>query len=86
MRSGDDLKQPFSVWKVINVNAGGCKTVNVYKSPPIRLQVSDLPVFLDSCLYAGKFDCQHVNWGYFANSADGECLVGWVNINNLALL
>ena len=53
---------------------------------PIRLQTSDLPVIPNPCLYAGDFNCQHVDWGYDANSADGECLVGWANTNNLALL
>ena len=64
----------------------GYKIANVYKSPPIPLQVSDLPVFPHPCLYAGDFNCQHVDWCYDANSADGECLVGWANTNNLALL
>ena len=50
------------------------------------MQVSDLLVFLHSCLYAGDFNCQHVDWGYDANSADGEYLVGWANTSNLALL
>ena len=30
--------------------------------------------------------CEHVDWSYNANSADGKCLVGWENTNNLALL
>ena len=62
------------------------KIVNVYKPAPIRLQVSDLPVFPHPCLCAGDFNCQHVDWGYDANSAYGECLVGWANANNLVLL
>ena len=37
-------------------------------------------------VYAGDFNCQHVDWGYDANRADGECLVGWANTNNFALL
>ena len=64
----------------------GYKIVNVYKPPPIRLQVSDLPVFPHPCLYDGDFNCQPVDWGYDVISAGGECLVGWVNTNNLALL
>ena len=62
------------------------KIVNVYKLPRIRLQVSDLSVLPHPCLYAGDFNCQHVDWGYDANSADGEFLVGWENTNNLVLL
>ena len=50
------------------------------------MQVSDLPVFPYPCLCADDFNCQHVDWSYNANSADGECLVGWANTNNLALL
>ena len=55
------------------VDVDGYRIVNVYKHPPNRLQVSDVPVL-------------HVDWDYDANSADGECLVGWANTNNLALL
>ena len=49
-------------------------------------QVSDLPVFPHTFLYAGDFNCQHVDWGYHASSADGEFLVHWANTNNVALL
>ena len=59
------------------VDVDGYKIVNVYKSPPIRLQVFDLPVFPHPCLYAGDCNYHHVDWGYDANSADLECLVGW---------
>ena len=38
------------------------------------------------CLHAGDFNCQHVDWNYDDNSADGKCLVGWASTNNLALL
>ena len=68
------------------VDVDGYKVVNVNKPPPIRLQVSDLPVFPHPYLYAGDFNCEHVDWGFDANSSDGECLVGWENTNNLALL
>ena len=64
----------------------GFKIVNVYKPPSIRLQVSDLPVLPHPYLYAGDFNSQDVDWGYDANSVDGECLVGWENTNNLPLL
>ena len=81
-----DQSPPTLETEWLCVDVDGYKIVNVYKLPPIRLQVSDLPVFPHSCLYAGDFDSQHVDWGYDANSADGECLVGWANTNNLALL
>ena len=60
------------------VNVDGYQTVNVYK-PPTRFQASDLPVFSHSCLYAGDFNCPHADWGYDANSTDGEYLDGWAS-------
>ena len=71
-------------WLCVGVD--GYKIVNIYKPPPIRLQVSDLPVFPHHCLYVGDFNCQHVDWGYDVNNADGECLVGRASTNNLTLL
>ena len=70
----------------MRVDVDGYKIVNVYKPPPIRLQVSDLPVFPHPCLYAGDINCEYVDWGHDANSVDGECLVGRANTNNLVLL
>ena len=64
----------------------GYKIVNVYKPPPTRLQASDLPVFPHTCLCTGDFNCPHADWGYSANSVDGECLTGWASINCFALL
>ena len=61
----------------------GYKIVNVYKPSPTRLQVADLPVFYHPVLYAGDFNCPHVNWGYRTGSADGECLVTWASLNGL---
>ena len=71
-----DQSSPTSQTKWLCVDVDGYKIFNVYKPPPIRLQVSDLPVFPHPCLYAGDFNCQHVDWGYDANTADGKCLVG----------
>ena len=71
-------------WLCVDVD--GYKILNVYKPPPTRLQASVFPVFPHSCLYAGYFNCPHADWGYGANSADGECLTGWASINNLVLL
>ena len=77
---------PTSETEWLCVDVDGYKIVNVYKPPPILLQTSDLPAIPNPCLYAGDFNCHHVDWVYDANSADGECLVGWANTNNLALL
>ena len=68
------------------VDADGYKIANVYKPPPTLLQVSDIPVFPHPYLYAGDFNCHHIDWVCDANSADGTCLVGWASTNNLALL
>ena len=81
-----DQSPPTSETEWLCVDVDGYKIVNVNKPPLISLQVSDLPVFSHPYLYAGDFNCQHVDWSYNANSADGECLVGWENTNNLALL
>ena len=71
-------------WLCVDIN--GCKIVNVYKPPPTRLQASDIPVFAHLCLYASDFNLSHADWGYGANSVDGECLAVWTNINSIALL
>lgn len=68
------------------MDVDGYKIVNIYKPPPTRLQVSDLPVFPHPCLYACDFNCPHVEWGYNNSSVDGECLVAWASSNNLTLL
>ena len=81
-----DLSPPTSETEWLRVVVDGHKIVNVCKPLPIYLQLSDLPVFPHPCLYAGDFNCQHVDSGYYANSADGKCLFGLVNSNNLALL
>ena len=57
------------------VDIDGYRIVNVYKSPPTRLQASDLPVLPHPVVYAGGFYCPHVNWGYRTISVDGECFV-----------
>ena len=62
------------------------KIVNVYKPPPTRMQASDLPAFPHPCLYAGDFNCHHVDWGYDNSNPDGECLAGWASANNFTLL
>ena len=43
-------------------------------------------MFPHPVLYAGDFNCPHVNWGYRTSSADGECLVVWANLNGLVPL
>ena len=62
------------------------RIVNIYKSPPTRLQAFDLPVFSHPVLYAGNFNCPHVNWGYRTSSAEDECLVAWARLNGLVPL
>ena len=43
-------------------------------------------IFPHSCLYAGDFNCHHVDWGYDNSNPDGECLAGWASANNFTLL
>ena len=71
-------------WLCMNVD--DYKIVNICKPPPTRLQVFDFPVFMHPCLYAGDFNCPHVDWAYNTNSADGDCLLARASSNNLALL
>ena len=68
------------------MNFNGYKIVNVYKLPPTQLQSLDLPVFPHPYFYASDFNSHHVDWSYYDNSPDGECLAGWTSINSLALL
>ena len=68
------------------VDFDGYRIVNVYKPPPTRLQASDLPVFPHHVLYAGDFNCPHVNWGYRTSSVNEECLVAWASLNGLVHL
>ena len=65
---------------------GSRAIINVYKPPTTRLQASNLPVFPHPVLYAGDFNCPHVNWGYRTSSVDGECLVAWASLNGLVPL
>ena len=81
-----DQSPPTSETEWLCIDVDGYMIVSVYKPPLIHLQVSDHPVFPHPRLYVGDFNCQHVDWGYDTNSADGKCLVGWANTNNLALL
>ena len=68
------------------VDVAGLKIVNVYKPPPSRITPVCLPVFPHPCIYAGDFNCQHIDWGYRTNSPDGENLAVWAANNSLALL
>ena len=62
------------------------RIVNAYKPPPTRLQASELPMLSHPVLYAGNFNCPHVNWSYKSSSADGECLVAWATFHGLVPL
>jgi len=45
-----------------------------------------IPTFPHPSLYVGRFNCQHVNWGYNTTSPDRESLDSWATSNNLGLL
>ena len=68
------------------MDVAGLRIINIYKPPSLRLLTMSLPVFPSPCVYADDFNCQHVQWGYRANTTNGECLVEWAANNNLMLL
>ena len=59
-----DQSPPTSDIEWLCVVVDDYKIVNVYKPPPTQLRTLDLPVFPHPCLYAGDFNCRHVDWGY----------------------
>ena len=71
-------------WVCINIDK--YNIINVYKPPLVKFPPSGLPTFPSPSLYAGDFNCHHVDWGYNTSNSDGENLVEWAEINNLALL
>ena len=80
-----DQSPPTSEIEWLCVDVDGYKIVTVYKSPPTRMRPLDLPLYPHRCLYAGNFNCHHVDWGYHNSSPDGKCMTDWANINNLVL-
>ena len=66
------------------VDVDDYKILNVYKPPPMRLQSLDPPVFPHHCLYAGDFNCRHIDWSCNDNRPEGECLAGLSSINTPA--
>ena len=88
MESGPGALLGFKCWrKIVNSFCEKCHVYkNVYKPPTTGLRTLDLPVFPQPCLYAGDFNCPHVDWGYNNNSPVGECLAGWASINCFAPL
>ena len=81
---GQSLADAEIEWVCVDV--ANYNIINVYKPPPSRISPSSLPMFPSPSLYAGDFNCQHVDWGYNPTSTDGECLAAWAANNNLALL
>ena len=68
------------------VDVSGVNIVNVYKPPPVSLTPNAIPVFPNPCLYAGDFNCQHTDWGYYSITPDVECLTDWAANSGLVLL
>ena len=81
-----DQSPPTSEIEWVCVDVDNYKIVNVYKPPPTWMQACDLPTFPHPCLYAGDFNCHHVDWGYDNSNPDGECQAGWASANNFTLL
>jgi len=55
-------EQSETEWLCADV--AGYKIINVYKPLRSRLSPTTIPTFPHPSLYAGDFNCQHVNWGY----------------------
>jgi len=84
MSQNDSKDQSETEWLCVDI--AGYKIVNVYKPPRSRLTPTTILMFPHPSLYAGDFNCQHVNWGYNTTSLDGESLDSWATSNNLGLL
>jgi len=63
-----------------------CKIITAYKPLPSRLTPTAILIFPYPSLYAGEFNCQHVNWDYSTTFPHGEGLDSWAAANNLGLL
>ena len=50
------------------------------------MTLSAIPLFPSPSLYAGDFNCRHVDWGCNTPNSDGNCLAEWAANNNLAVL
>ena len=81
--AGRSPKDSKIEWLCMDV--AGLKIIN-YKPLSLHLSTASLPMFPFPCVYAGDFNCLHVQWGYRANTSNGECLVEWAANNNLMLL
>ena len=51
------LSSTTSETEWLRVDIDRYKIINVYKLPSTRVQISDIPVFPQPCLYAGNFNC-----------------------------
>ncbi|CAM4567709.1 unnamed protein product [Leuciscus chuanchicus] len=60
--------------------------VNVYKPPPSMLTMASLPPAPAPAIYAGDFNCQHIDWGYSHTTPNGEILSQWASSANALLL
>ena len=68
------------------VDVASYNIINVYKPPPWQITSSSMPTFPSPSLYAGDFNCHHVDWGYNTTNSNGEHLAAWAANNNFALL
>ena len=50
------------------------------------MTMTSIPVFYTPCIYAGDFNCHHIDWGYNNINSDGERLAAWAPNNVLTLL
>ena len=60
--------------------------VTMYKPPPSELYTTSLPSVPAPAIYAGDFNCQHIDWGYKQTTKDGETLSEWASSAEAVLL
>jgi hypothetical protein len=51
--------------------------VNIYKTPPYDLEVKTIPLFPQSVIFPGEFNCYSTTWGYKQTSSDGSTPKNW---------
>ena len=60
--------------------------INIYKPPPSRLEPTSIPDVPAPAIYAGDFNCRHIDWGYNTTNEDGSTLTDWASAIDATLL
>ena len=80
-QSADDAEIEWTRTKLQDTNI-----VNIYKPTPSKLVHISLPNIRSPALYAGDFNCQHIDWAYKNSNADSDFLVEWASSIDATLL